>query len=425
MEKWYAIYSNILHLHFSDGFLELPESAKQTYSPKSVIVRLAKVTGYTFKRLCGNIFKSVEEPQNLYGKIWLYIVSQNNYDSLKFISSACPDVAFVAGQAKEMGKYKEQVQRISLRRKILYYYKFIPLFIKFLGARKTSTIRFFDILYDAIGFYEIYYSKLAKYKPKAIIFANDHNPDARAMLLAAKQAGIRTIYIQHASVSTLFPPLSFDLNLLEGQDSLDKYKLCGLISGKVCLIGMPKADKYLPSRNKKEIIETIGIGCSLIDDLLEIKRLLQTIRLALPQLEIVLRPHPRDKRDFAKLITQNSNTRISDSKAETTFDYLQHIDAQISATSGIHLEAVLLNVWSIYFDLSKQDQVEDYYGFIRNGLIDKADTIDILISLLAQNIYDRPQVLHRAKYYNSVIGTANDGFSSDLALSTLTEYLSS
>ena len=117
MKKWLAIYSNILYLHFSEGFYNLPESAKNAVSPKNPILRLLKVAGYTFVRLFGNLFKSVEKPENLRGKVWLYVVSQNNYDSLKFIQEGLPDAVFVAGQSKSIGKYNKVVQRLSLRRR--------------------------------------------------------------------------------------------------------------------------------------------------------------------------------------------------------------------------------------------------------------------------------------------------------------------
>ncbi|EJF10515.1 hypothetical protein O71_08405, partial [Pontibacter sp. BAB1700] len=256
MKDWYTLYSNILYLHFSEGFYKLPESAKNAASPANPFMRLLRMAGYTLVRLFGNLFRSVEQPEQLQGKVWLYVVSQNNYDSLHFLEAAIPDAVMVAGQSKAIGRYNQQVARLSLRKKLFYYYKFLPLFFQFLSHRKHSTLRFVDLLYDAIGFYEVYLQKLQKYRPQAIVFANDHNADARAMLLAAKQLGIPTVYVQHSSVSNLFPPLSFDLNLLEGQDSLDKYRQCGPVQGRVEFIGMPKADKFVPLRNKSRQVQT-------------------------------------------------------------------------------------------------------------------------------------------------------------------------
>ncbi|GHA61436.1 glycosyltransferase family protein [Pontibacter akesuensis] len=423
MKKWFALYSDILYLHFSEHFLQLPESAKNAYSPKNPLLRLLRMAGYTFLRLLGNVFKGVEHPTRLKGKVWLYVVSQNNYDSLHFLQQALPDAVAVAGQSKQIGKYNAVVERISLRRKLLYYYRFLPLFYHFLKSRKQATLRFYDVLYDAVGFYEIYHRKLQQYKPLAVVFANDHNADARAMLLAAKGLGIKTIYLQHASVSTLFPPLSFDLNLLEGQDSLNKYRQCGPIWGKVELVGMPKADKYIPFRNNSRHIRTIGIGCNIIDELSEIEILLRLLDLELPEVSILLRPHPREKRRFNSLKNISDRISLSDSRNVSAFEYLQQIDVQISATSGIHLEAVLLNVWSIYYDFSPTQNVDDYYGFIQNGLVDEVHTSEQLIKLIRTHLRAKPDVVERAQYYSATVATANDGRSSALALQHIDRFV--
>ncbi|WP_439883138.1 hypothetical protein ACSX1A_08185 [Pontibacter sp. MBLB2868] len=387
-------------------------------------MRLLKMAGYTVLRLLGNLIDKVENPGALKGKVWLYVVSQNNYESLQFLKDNLPDTIFVAGQSKEIGRYNAAVERLSLRHKLLYYYKYPPLFFQFLKQKHNSILRFPDLLYDAMGFYEVYLAKLNRYKPKAIVFANDHNADARAMLLAAKASGIKTAYIQHASVSSLFPPLEFDLNLLEGQDALDKYKQCGPISGTVKLIGMPKADAFLPFRNHSQTIKRIGIGCNLMDSISELEKLVKEISQQLPALQIIIRPHPRDTRSFSFLSSASPNVTISDSSSVKTFDYLRLIDVQVSGNSGIHLEAVLLNVWSIYYDFNPAHQLEDYYGFIKSGLIDKAGTPFQLVNLIQSHLNSKPEVILRAKYYNATVGNEYDGRSSNLAVKYIKDFIS-
>ncbi|GAA4430922.1 hypothetical protein GCM10023188_18030 [Pontibacter saemangeumensis] len=425
MKKWYALYSNILYLHFSEKYYSLPESAKNASSPQNPINRLIRVGGYTIMRLIGNLFQSVEKPEKLEGNVWLYVVSQNNLDSLQFVRQNLPGSVFVAGQSKNIGRYQKEVERLSLRRKLLYYYKLPSLLYQFLRKKPKSAIRFFDLLYDAVGFYEVYYRKLQRYSPSAIIFANDHNADARAMLLAAKDLGIKTIYIQHASVSSLFPPLSYDLNLLEGQDSLDKYKQCGPIPGRVELVGMPKADKYIPYRNTSKHISTIGIGCNLMDDLGEIEKMLRLLSQKLPDIKLILRPHPRDTRNIAALARVAPNVYLSDSRSEPVFEYLRQLDVQISGTSGIHLEAVLLNVWSIYYDFSPSEKLNDYYGFVRHGLVDVAESAEGLIDNLRLHINSKPDVVGRAKYYSATLCTADEGHSGDISISHISSFLNS
>ncbi|WP_299701114.1 hypothetical protein [uncultured Pontibacter sp.] len=423
MKDWYILYRNILYLHFSEGFLKLPESAKNAASPSNPFKRLLRIVGYTVVRLFGNLFQSVEHPQKLHGKVWLYVVSQNNYDSLHFLEEAIPEAVMVAGQSKAIGRYNQSVQRLSLRKKLIYYYKFLPLFFQFLVRRKESTLRFMDLLYDAVGFYEVYLQKLRKYRPQAIVFANDHNADARAILLAAKQLGIKTVYVQHSSVSNLFPPLAFDLNLLEGQDSLDKYTQCGQVTSRVEFIGMPKADKFVPLRNKSQTVKVLGIACSLMDLTEEVRTLLSNISRDFPNLRIILRPHPRDKRNFSFIQHISPHIQLSDIQRQSVFEYLQDLDMLISGNSGIHLEAVLLNVWSVYFNLNPKEGLHDYYGYAAHGLIEAAPSYKDLSLLLQQGIAQKPEVYQRAKYYNATVGTAYDGKSGELATQYIKEFM--
>jgi hypothetical protein len=423
MSRWYAIYSNILYLHFSKGFINLPESAKSAVSPKKPIMRLFKMVGYSLVRLIGNLFKSVEQPGDLTGKVWLYVVSQNNYDSLHFLKEGLPDSVLVAGQSKSLGKYKSVVKRISLRKKILYYYKFLPLYFEFLEHQKQSTLRFADLLFDAVGFHEVYLQKIKKYKPKAIVFANDHNADARAMLLAAKKLGVKTIYLQHASVNPMFPPLSFDLNLLEGQDALDKYKACGPIAGETELVGMPKADPYLDLRINSKKIKSIGIGCNLMDETTEIEELVSLLFHSIPNINIIVRPHPRDKRNFNNIVNLSPRISISNSVEESTFEYLRTVEVQISGNSGIHLEAVLLNVWSIYMNMNSKEKLHDYFGFVKHELVDAPLDKYELINMINERLNSKPDVYLRAQYYNATVGTEYDGKSAKLALKAIKDFI--
>jgi len=381
------------------------------------------MAGYTVVRLLGNLFISVENPRELQGKVWLYVVSQNNYESLKFIQEGLPDAVFVAGQSKEIGRYNPRVERISLRRKVLYYYKFLTLYFQFLKHDRQSTLRFFDVMYDAVGFYEVYIRKLQKYKPTAVVFANDHNADARAMLLAAKALDIKTVYIQHASVSTIFPPLAFDLSLLEGRDSLEKYKSCGPVAGRVELVGMPKADAFVPFRNHKSTIQTIGLGINLMDELTAIEQLLRELAGSFPDLDFILRPHPRDKRNFTFLQNISSQISFSTGTKESVFEYLKNLDVLVSGNSGIHLEAVLLNVWSIYYNFNPLDKLHDYYGFVQQGLVDAAADADALVMLLREHLNQKPEVYMRAQYYNATVGTEFDGRSRELALKFINNFV--
>ena len=351
---------DILQMRFTEAFATLPDYTLTNISPVNPIRRLAKVLGYTTLRLLGNIIKPINNPDTLDDKIWLYVVSQNNYNALHFIKKRRNNAIAVAGQGKQIGRYNAIVNRISLRKKILYYWQLPLVFIAFIKKEGIRAWRFFDLIYAAIGYYEVYRYEIRKAKPRAVIFANDHNDDSRALLLACKREGIPTAYIQHASVSTYFPPLSFDLSLLEGQDALDKYSQCGPIKGMVKLVGKPQADAFYKHRNTNHSASRLGLACNLIDEFQSISSTVAYLAHAMPDMPLTFRAHPGDQRNFESLQNIHPNLRFSNSRQETVFDFLSRQDVLLAADTSTHLEATSLNIAAIYFRFGSHNLPFDY-----------------------------------------------------------------
>ncbi|MBK0403782.1 hypothetical protein I5M27_12345 [Adhaeribacter sp. BT258] len=408
-------------MRFQPTFGAMPAATLNKISPGSFLKRFLKINLYTLGRLLPNLVKPAPRNEDLSGKIWLYVVSQNNYDALHFLKEQLPETVFVAGQNKQIGRYNQQVNRLSLRWKFFYTARFfLPVFLGLFKMHGSKAIRFFDLIFVSIGYYEAYLKHLQKHRPRAIVFANDHNDDSRAMLLAANKLNIPTVYIQHATVSTAFPPLEFTLSLLEGQDALDKYRQCGPVQGEVKLIGMPKADKFMQFRNFKTTLKNVGIAGNLMDEYDALKATILQLVLRFPDLEFTFRPHPGDARDFS--FVTGKNAMFSSPKSEGAFEFLKNQDLLVAAESSIHLEAALLNIPGIYFRLGANN-FYDYYGFVKTGLIAEAATEKELFSLVQQYQQDRPEVYQKAAYYNATIGTENEGKSDALAVQYLQEFL--
>ncbi len=425
-EKTVLRYQNILHIRFQPVFSALPKDALNKITPQNFFRRLLKINLYTLGRLLPNLISFSPKNEDLTGKIWLYVVSQNNYDSLQFLKAGFPESVFVAGQNKQIGRYNKEVNRLSLRWKIFHTaLYFLPVFIHLFKIYGKKAFRFFDLVFISIGYYEQYLTHLKKYRPQAIIFSNDHNDDARALLLAANKLDIPTIYIQHASVSLAFPPLEFSLSLLEGEDSLLKYQQCGPISGNVKLIGMPKADKFLQFRSFKKLVEKAAICGGLLDDYELLKETVLVVVKHFPEIQFTFRPHPNDKRDFNFVTALGPNARISNPKTENAFEYLKQQDLVIAADSSIHLEAALLNIPGLYFRFSKSDALFDYYGYVKNGLIQYAETAEELLKLITAYKQNRPEVFTKAAYYNATVGTEYEGHSDVLVLEAIRQLLGS
>jgi hypothetical protein len=415
---------DILQLRFTDLFAQLPPQMLGGISPTNPLKRVVKVLGYTGARLVGNLLRPVRNQEELRGTIWLYVVSQNNYDALHFIREGLPGSVLVAGQSKQIGRYNAVINRLSLRRKLLYYWQFPAVLTGLYRTEGCRALRFFDLIFAAIGYYEVYVRALRYYRPRAIIFANDHNDDARALLLAARACGVPTAYVQHASVSTYFPPLSFDLSLLEGQDALDKYQQCGPIRGRVELVGMPKADAFLSQRNTEPQVRRVGIATNLLDNSEAINTTVVYLLQEFPTLVFTFRAHPSDTRDFG-FLRQHLQLQFSDARQENVFEFLQKQDALIAADTSTHLEATLLNLASIYYRFGTNTITNDYYGYVAHGLIERADTLPELALLLHRyELHKSPTLYQRATYYNSTIGTLDEGNSRTVALKKLVQWLS-
>ena len=415
---------DILQLRFTDIFAALSPAALTDISPANPFKRLARVLGYAGLRLVGNVFQPIENRDELRGKVWLYVVSANNYDALAFLAKARADAVLVAGQAKNIGRYNAVVNRLSLRRKLLYYWQFPRAYLglrRQVGPRAT---RFFDFIFYAIGYYEVYRRALRHYQPRAVVFSNDHNDDTRSLLLACRAEGVPTAYVQHASVSTNFPPLGFDLSLLEGQDALDKYRQCGPIAGQVELVGMPKADAYLGRRNLAPAVRRVGLACNIHDPLPALTSTLVYLTRELPDLTFTLRPHPSDRRDFGPLRQLLPALQWSDARAENVFDFLLRQDALVAADTSTHLEATMLNVASIYYRFAANPLTDDYYGYAARGLVARANSPAELAATLRRYAQHKPADLYlRATYYNATLGTPNEGRSQICTASLLHNWL--
>ncbi|MBO0356614.1 hypothetical protein J0X19_01530 [Hymenobacter sp. BT186] len=413
-------------MRFTDLFAALPARVLESISPANPLKRLGKIAGYTTLRLVGNIFQPIRNAEPLHGKVWLYVVSQNNYDSLHFLRETRSDAVLVAGQSKQIGRYQAQVNRLSLRRKLLYYWQFPLALLGLLGTAGHRAWRFFDLIFNAIGYYEVYRRALRHYQPKAVVFANDHNDDARALLLACRAEGVPTAYVQHASVSANFPPLGFDLSLLEGQDALDKYRQCGPVHGHVELVGMPKADEFLRRKNLSPVVRRVGIACNVLDETTALTTTLSYLLAQFPALTFTFRPHPGDARNFRFLQEQHPQLLFSDARQESVFEFLTKQDALIAADTSTHLEATLLNIVSLYYRFNAHATTDDYYGYVARGLAERARTLPELGTLLTRYTQHKPTDLYRrAVYYNATLGTSEEGHSQERAARLLAEWLES
>lgn len=306
---------------------------------------------------------------------------------------------------------------------LLFVPKVIKLFYQSTGYKRFSFKLALDNYILNYGYYLIIYKLLKKNKTKLIILANDHIMFTRAINLVAKELNIRTIYVQHASVSELFPPLSFDFALLEGYDSLKKYNK--LSNCKAFLIGNPILDEKLSRINLSKEINLVGICVNNIDPIDAIEGVIKHLRNEIPELKIILRPHPDDyerRLRFWEKFVEEYGVKLSNPLVELPFDYLVTVDAIIANESNILLEAAILNVYPIIFSFN--GDFLDVYGFLKNKLTDRYFTNPTeLLTFIKKIKNNKPVIREKTKYYCANIGTPYEGGTTELAAKLFTEII--
>lgn len=390
MNTW-SQWKYVLKIWFS-GYLNIVTNERRNQiTPKSDFKKVSKIV----KEFCGNLIRGFSKDRIPKHKIWFLSLSSNNYISLKEVQKNLDNSIFVSFKSIK-DKAFENTYLFSLRWRFLYNLLF-PFKLLIVSKNRNEVRQFYDLFFQAEGTYQECYRLLKKFSPKAIVFGNDHVIIARSLLLAANELGIKSYYIQHASVSEYFPPLDFSYALLEGKDSLAKYKKAGNILSKVVLVGMPKFDSFINRVNNNSTVNNLGIAFNAMDDLNEVKKIVNFLIEEFPNLTIHLRPHPSDYRNINDIPVTISNPR-----KENSFEFLSKIDVIIAGDSSIHLEAVLLNVYAIQYDFGLPTPL-DYYGFISNNLVSYSANFSGLRKLIKSLIIEKPNIQVKAKYYNEAV----------------------
>lgn len=363
-------------------------------TPSSYLSKLIRCIKHILK-LIQYCFYSNSKHNEIKGKKWLHVISMNTYRSIHPLideTYSCVNIGF------ELNLPFSEIVFLKYPLKLFGVFFFIPNLIFLTACKGFRSIKILDVIFYASGAYISSWFLLKKFAPKCIVFSNDHNFDSRALLLAAKSLSIPCIYIQHASISKNFPPLLFDLALLEGQDSKDKYEqIEPIINCKVDLIGNPKFDNYINSRRNISTIKTIGIFTNILDLELSVIEIIEL--LSSNNYRILYRPHPRQKYSIKhKLISEYSN-----SNDENIFDALKKIDLLISGNSTSHLDAAIMNIPSISY-LFHEHEFKDTYGYVEKGLSklcrNKKELLEQIMKFEKNGL---EQFYLKAKHYNANI----------------------
>ena len=414
-------YLDILHIYRSDMVHSFPPAARKNHYGINFISRVVNCfegLAQAVKHSLLPVGISSNTKEDLEGKNWIYVLGLNNYHSLRFLEGSLENYVYVT--PFKFALPDTQVIQLRHPNRLWFMLAALPYFIRLLFSRGNNIGRCWDVAFRVLGLQQSYASIIKKFRPQTIFFSNDHAYEARAFLKAANSHSIPTFYIQHACIRSDFPPLLFDLSLLEGKDAKEKYEAAGPVRGSIKLIGLPRMDNMIGDKNKSRMVRRIGICTNLLDEIKTIESVVAKLKERFPETEITYRPHPTDERP---VVLPDEGVLRSDSKQQSVFEFLKEQDLVIAGNTSIHYEAVALNIISIYFDFNPKGKTYDMYGFIKNGFIEESKTADQLFDLIKISIDRKENVWEKAQYYNATLGTPDEGNSSQLAMRYIEEFL--
>ena len=251
------------------------------------------------------------------------------------------------------------------------------------GKRQVLKI-FFPKFWRLYGCPSVINEMLELYEPKVVVMSNDHQEFNRCLLMMCKERGIDTIYVQHASAGTNFPPLQFSYSLLDGKDAYNKYNAIGDMQGNIYLMGGVRFDVIRPSHMSQPRSLVIGVAINVVDNEEFVKRTckeLASMETSKGKPTVLLRPHPMMReQEWINWCNKNGITCSLPSK-ETSFEFIGKVSLLIANQSSIHLDAAMCHKMSVIYNMSSRS-ADDIYLYKKYGLTKEITSIADLRLLL-------------------------------------------
>lgn len=223
------------------------------------------------------------------------------------------------------------------------------------------------------------------------ISMNDHSFYSNYLLgfVKSKYGGIRSIYIQHAPVSSSFPALKHDVNVIFSKDSREKYKnpdgysiyelfdlrfYSQLKNQRHVFKGVPKKILLCPNQ-----LDDVGVTLSIYYTFIE------------KGLDVLIRKHPADGREA--WIEKTKSHQVKFSTSTLIWDDLEWSDAVITNESAVALEAIFCG--KLFYKADFMGGYLDNYGFVEKGLVTRtfADLMSLVINVLGGELCYNQEML--------------------------------
>lgn len=354
-------------------------SIRSAGHPVGVLRRIASIVSTLVKPFA---FLSLRTTRLVSKKIVFFVTTKNQEDAVFPVAEALLEL----GEKPMLLSDKDgNIEKIKIG--VLELLAFYPmLFFWYSLTRKK--IRALDFRVAVKSYFYYFLSlRILKDFDGVVIFSNDHSLAPRSVFLGAKMRTVRTAYIQHAAVTELFPPLTFDYSFLDGRNSTKKYQAIALRTGAslasdVYEVGCPKADAFFllaKQRVKGYSPSAVGLAINPLDDFdAFFTKAAQFLDEGATSVRF--RPHPRLKLSESqrrKLLGLGQNFIWHE--GEKLADFLSHIEILVAGDTGLHLEAVASGALSIYMKFGST--FNDYYGFVGQRLSRSAENVTDVLHL--------------------------------------------
>lgn len=290
----------------------------------------------------------------------------NNIKEFDFFYESCADYLETSDRCNELNNlvFFEKGKNIKFKSKnhlIVRFGMSFILFLLFLTRKIKLNNTSLKYTLDYTIYFLFYYFNFNRNNgnlPSIIVLSNDHTPHYLAISKVSKLFSIKRIYMQHGSVSEIFPALDFELSVLRDKVSHDIYNKLGPITGDTVRLSRDKNAPQAFFHDPNTLFDIIIMPSSVVDEG-KLISLINKLENNFDVGAIHFKPHPR----FMVNDVINSMVKVVN---QLEGDVNNKII--IAGNSSVALE-LKLQGYDVYqcFDI---DHIErDYYGYVTNNLI--------------------------------------------------------
>lgn len=258
----------------------------------------------------------------------------------------------------------------------LFRIKLGPISLKYL-------IAYSKIFLQVVSSYQRY-----PLRTRLMVVANDHTDFPVATAMVMQYYRVPVVYLQHAEVSSSFPPLDFDISILRNEKSRDKYAAIGKVRGDIFIVPRAQSSNIQHvCRVKEQERAAVVLYLSSVYMFSEVEKCISTLLSNKRVTTVGIKPHPRADLELLK--------GLGGVSIYSDIPEFDHVAIVPNSSVSVELFEKGIPVFQ-YFEL---DDVEpDYYGFVRDGIARQVSLGDLVDAFWITDFYGADWLYRFRKY---------------------------